>query len=150
MSAHTVPFGGYWSSEVDSEPGELRALNEHGETAGGWGQELDPEAWLWLAGVDYVSGWRVARNAAADVNALLAQCGVEPAQLRAVAATDAQGHGFVKLVGLPQGWLRLEELLQIAATYQPEEQRVDRSPLMGEPRRPWVVAETPGWCSREG
>ncbi|WP_228718390.1 hypothetical protein [Kitasatospora acidiphila] len=101
----------------------MRALNEHGETAGGWGQELDPEAWLWLAGVDYVSGWRAARIAATDVNALLAQCGVERAQLRAVAATDEQGRGFVKLVGLPQGWLRLEELLQIAATYHPENQR---------------------------
>ncbi|GAA1982230.1 hypothetical protein [Kitasatospora viridis] len=92
------------------------ALNEDRAAAGGWDHELDPEEWLWLTGVDYVSGWRVARDAAAGVNTLLAECGVERTELRAVAATDAEGRGFVKLVGLPQGWLRLEELLRIAAT----------------------------------
>ncbi|MFF7988226.1 hypothetical protein ACFZDG_00330 [Kitasatospora xanthocidica] len=77
--------------------------------------DLDPDAWLWLPGVDYAAGWRVARGAADELNALLAVCGVERAQLRAIADTDAMGGPVVRLEGVAQGWLRLEELLCLAA-----------------------------------
>lgn len=113
---HTVPFGDYWPQEVDSESWELRALDGDADAVGGWSQDLDPDAWMWLADVDYAAGWRVAHAAATEVNALLARCGVPASELRAVAATDAQGRGEVRLMGLPQGWVRLEELLRLAST----------------------------------
>ncbi|MBB4923209.1 hypothetical protein [Kitasatospora kifunensis] len=96
----------------------MRALygDADADAVGGWGQGLDPDAWMWVEGVDYAAGWRVARAAATEVNVLLTQCGVPVDELRAVAATDAQGHGEVRLVGLPQGWLRLEQLLRLAST----------------------------------
>ncbi|MEU9074934.1 hypothetical protein AB0D22_09665 [Kitasatospora sp. NPDC048538] len=76
---------------------------------------LDPDAWLWLPGVDYAAGWRVARREADELNALLALCGVPRSQLRAIADTDALGGPVVRLEGVAAGWLRLEELLCLAA-----------------------------------
>ncbi|WP_195911013.1 hypothetical protein [Streptomyces kaniharaensis] len=78
-------------------------------------EDLDPDSWLWLPGVDYAAGWRAARRTAVELNGLLAACGVERSQLRAVADTDAQGGPVVRLVGVAEGWLSLEELLCLAA-----------------------------------
>ncbi|MDH6127578.1 hypothetical protein [Kitasatospora sp. GP82] len=77
-------------------------------------EDLDPDAWLWLPGMDYAAGRREARDEADAVNALLAELGVERAELRAVADTDAEGRGMVRLVGVPSGWRRLELLLTLA------------------------------------
>ncbi|MFE3503797.1 hypothetical protein [Kitasatospora sp. NPDC059160] len=76
---------------------------------------LDPDTWVWLPGVDYAAGWRAARREADGLNAMLAACGVQRAQLRAVADTDALGGPVVRLEGVAEGWLRLEELLCLAA-----------------------------------
>ncbi|GAA2751088.1 hypothetical protein [Kitasatospora cinereorecta] len=76
--------------------------------------DLDPDAWVWLPGVDYAAGWREARDAAEGLNEILAACGVDRRHLRAVADTDAQGRGWVLLVGVPSGWDRLAELLWLA------------------------------------
>ncbi|GAA0662513.1 hypothetical protein GCM10010193_12290 [Kitasatospora atroaurantiaca] len=76
--------------------------------------DLDPDAWVWLPGVDYAAGWREARDAADELNEVLAACGVDRRHLRAVADTDAHGQGWVRLVGVPYGWHRLGELLQLA------------------------------------
>ncbi|MFI6443539.1 hypothetical protein [Kitasatospora sp. NPDC050543] len=86
-----------------------------GDFFGELAADLDPDAWVWLPGVDYATGWRAARVAADAVNALLAVCGVERSQLRAIADTDAQGRGVVRLEGVAGGWLKLEELLCLAA-----------------------------------
>ncbi len=80
----------------------------------GLARDLDPDAWVWLPGVDYAAGWRQVQDAAEELNALLAELGVERCHLRAVADTDAQGRGLVRLVGLPHGWRRLELLLTLA------------------------------------
>ncbi|MFI9273813.1 hypothetical protein ACIGXM_24340 [Kitasatospora sp. NPDC052896] len=93
----------------------MRALHGDEEAAGAWDDVLDPDRWLWLPGVDYVAGWRAARKEAEEVNALLLACGVERSALRAVADTDAQGHGVVRLVGGPEGRLLLGRLLDLAA-----------------------------------
>lgn len=76
--------------------------------------DLDPESWVWMPGVDYAAGWRAARRTADQLNALLALCGVERSQLRAIADTDANGGPVVRLKG-NGGWLSLEELLCLAA-----------------------------------
>ncbi|RKT17988.1 hypothetical protein BX285_2397 [Streptomyces sp. 1114.5] len=76
---------------------------------------LDPDSWVWLPGVDYAAGWRAARRTADELNGLLGLCGVERATLRAIADTDAQGGPVVRLEGVAEGWLSLEELLCLAA-----------------------------------
>ncbi|WP_432043821.1 hypothetical protein [Streptomyces cadmiisoli] len=67
---------------------------------------------LWVRGVDYMAGWRVARDAADHLNLALLAAEFEPSELRAVAATDNDGCGVVRLVGLPRATVRLAGLLQ--------------------------------------
>lgn len=65
--------------------------------AGFEGEEFDPEAVLWVRGVDYVTGWRAAGQAAAELGEALTAVGVDTAgaKLRAAAASD--GSGVVRL-----------------------------------------------------
>ncbi|MEU9045832.1 MULTISPECIES: hypothetical protein [unclassified Kitasatospora] len=81
---------------------------------------LDPDSWVWLPGVDYAAGWRVARRTADEVNSLLAACGVDRLQLRAIADTDVQGGALVRLEGVLDGWMSLKELLCLAANARDE------------------------------
>ncbi|MFJ7911484.1 hypothetical protein [Kitasatospora sp. NPDC096204] len=81
---------------------------------------LDPDSWAWLPGVDYAAGWRVARRTADEVNSLLAACGVGRLQLRAIADTDAQGGALVRLEGVLEGWMSLQELLCLAVNVRGE------------------------------
>lgn len=76
--------------------------------------ELDPDRWLWLPGVDYEAGWLEARSEVEALNDLLAELGIDRCQLKAIADTDAQGRGWVRLAGVPSGWRRLELLLTLA------------------------------------
>ncbi|MGW2424457.1 hypothetical protein ACWC0C_35345 [Streptomyces sp. NPDC001709] len=66
---------------------------------------------LWVRGVDYMGGWRDAREAADEVNLAILGSGFEPSELRAVAATDDNGRGVVRLVGQPGAVIRLAGLL---------------------------------------
>lgn len=66
---------------------------------------------LWVRGVDYLAGWREAREAADQVNLALVAAGFEPCELRAVASTGDDGRGVVRLVGLPSAAVRLAALL---------------------------------------
>ncbi|MFJ2579742.1 hypothetical protein [Kitasatospora aureofaciens] len=92
-------------------------MDSDGDFVGDLG-DLDPDAWLWLPGVDYEAGWLSARAEAVALNAILAELGLQRCELRAMADTDALGRGVVRLVGVPGGWRRLELLLRLA--------RVDR------------------------
>ncbi|WP_229881600.1 hypothetical protein [Streptomyces alanosinicus] len=67
---------------------------------------------LWVRGVDYMTGWREAREAADEANLAFLGSGFEPSELRAVAATDDDGRGVVRLVGHPTAVIRLAGLLQ--------------------------------------
>ncbi|MFE4409807.1 hypothetical protein [Streptomyces sp. NPDC056821] len=66
---------------------------------------------LWVRGVDYMTGWRVAREAADQVNLALLVAEFQPRELRAAASTDVNGCGVVRLVGLPGAATRLAGLL---------------------------------------
>ncbi|MFD9062900.1 hypothetical protein ACFVZ3_15450 [Kitasatospora purpeofusca] len=77
---------------------------------------LDPDSWAWLPGVDYAAGWRVARRTASELNRLLEACGVPRTQLRAIADTDAEGLALVRLEGVIDGWMSLQELLSMVAS----------------------------------
>ncbi|MEU8684223.1 hypothetical protein [Streptomyces sp. NPDC048611] len=61
------------------------------------GEDLDPDAVLWVRGVDYLAGWRDATQAAAELGDALVEAGVDTAgiKLRATAALD--GSGVVRL-----------------------------------------------------
>ncbi|WP_329150779.1 hypothetical protein OG275_13825 [Streptomyces niveus] len=65
--------------------------------AGFEGEEFDPEAVLWVRGVDYVTGWRDAGQAAAELVDALTAVGVDTAGARLRAGAAADGSGVVRL-----------------------------------------------------
>lgn len=67
---------------------------------------------LWMPGVDYVAGWRTAREAADRLNRALLGVGVELSVARAVASTDGEGRGVVRLAGRPEATEQLARLLE--------------------------------------
>ncbi|MFJ9006609.1 hypothetical protein [Streptomyces canus] len=70
---------------------------------------------LWVSGVDYVTAWRVAREAADRLNRALLGAGFELFDVRAVASTDEDGRGVVRLAGWPDVVGRLAGLLESVA-----------------------------------
>jgi hypothetical protein len=72
------------------------------------------ESGLWVPGVDYVAGWRVARESADRMNRALLGAGFELSELRAVASTDGEGRGVVRLAAWPDAVDRLVGLLESA------------------------------------
>ncbi len=69
---------------------------------------------LWVSGVDYIAGWREAQEAADRLNRALLAVGFELSAVRAVASTDEDGHGVVRLAGWPGAVERLAQLLESA------------------------------------
>ncbi|MEV6755409.1 hypothetical protein [Streptomyces sp. NPDC051214] len=69
---------------------------------------------LWVPGVDYVAGWRDAREAADRLNRAFLGAGLELSQVRAVASTDEGGHGLVRMAGSPDAVDRLASFLEVA------------------------------------
>ncbi|MBU3863990.1 hypothetical protein KN815_07820 [Streptomyces sp. 4503] len=61
------------------------------------GEAVDLEAGIWVRGVDYLSGWRDAREAATELGDALRLVGVDSAGLRLRAASGADGAGVVRL-----------------------------------------------------
>ncbi|MCX4974519.1 hypothetical protein [Streptomyces sp. NBC_00620] len=70
---------------------------------------------LWVPGVDYMTGWREAREAADRLNRALLGAGFELSEVRAVASTDESGRGVVRLAGWPDAAERLAGLLAAVA-----------------------------------
>ncbi|MEV2210629.1 hypothetical protein AB0H86_03830 [Streptomyces sp. NPDC050997] len=70
---------------------------------------------LWVSGVDYIEGWRGARNAADRLNSALLSAGFELSAVRAVASTNEDGRGVVRLAGWPDVVERLAGLLEALA-----------------------------------
>ncbi|MCC2275755.1 hypothetical protein LKL35_10035 [Streptomyces sp. ET3-23] len=62
------------------------------------GSEFDPDAGVWVRGVDYVGGWRDAKDAAAELSEALGGAGVDVQDATVVAQTRADGLGVVRLV----------------------------------------------------
>jgi hypothetical protein len=72
-----------------------------------------PEVWAWVRGVDYAGGWREAKDAADGLNAALLELDIWPWEFRAVADTDDQGSGVVRLLGTAEGANRVAEVLLV-------------------------------------
>ncbi|MFB7631719.1 hypothetical protein ACFC0M_12320 [Streptomyces sp. NPDC056149] len=58
---------------------------------------LDPDALLWVRGVDYLAGWREAARVAAELGDVLAAVGVDLEGAKLQASTTADGSGVVRL-----------------------------------------------------
>ncbi|MEE4594473.1 hypothetical protein V2J94_21730 [Streptomyces sp. DSM 41524] len=61
------------------------------------GEAADLEAGIWVRGVDYLSGWRDAREATAELGDALSLVGVESAGVRLRAGSGPDGSGVVRL-----------------------------------------------------
>ncbi|MET8860463.1 hypothetical protein [Streptomyces sp. NPDC004579] len=70
---------------------------------------------LWVRGVDYIAGWRDAREAADRLNRAFLGAGFELSQVRAVASTDECGRGVVRVTGRLDVVDRLSGLLEETA-----------------------------------
>ncbi|MFG1668464.1 hypothetical protein [Streptomyces sp. Y7] len=70
---------------------------------------------LWVSGVDYIAGWREAREAADRLNRALLSMGLELSAVRAVPSTNENGRGVVRLAGRPGAVDRLARLLEARA-----------------------------------
>ncbi|MFC7984272.1 hypothetical protein ACN6K6_001348 [Streptomyces violaceoruber] len=75
----------------------------------------DAESGLWVRGVDYVGGWRSARESADRLNRALLGAGFELSAVRAVASADETGRGVVRLAGWPEVADRLAVVLEALA-----------------------------------
>ncbi|MER6051106.1 hypothetical protein ABT168_27255 [Streptomyces sp. NPDC001793] len=58
---------------------------------------LDPDAVLWVRGLDYLTGWREATRAAAELGDALRAAGVEMEGAKLQAVSAAGGSGVVRL-----------------------------------------------------
>ncbi|MFI6023903.1 hypothetical protein ACIBCP_40475 [Streptomyces sp. NPDC051287] len=70
---------------------------------------------FWTPGVDYIAGWREARECADRLNRALLSVGFELSVVRAVASTNEDGQGVVRLAGWPGAVDRLAGLLEARA-----------------------------------
>ncbi|WP_406442716.1 hypothetical protein OHB14_27590 [Streptomyces sp. NBC_01613] len=70
---------------------------------------------LWVPHVDYIAGWREARDVADRLNRALLGVGFELSAVRAVASTNEDGRGVVRLAGWPEAVDRLAGLLEALA-----------------------------------
>ena len=70
---------------------------------------------FWVSGVDYIAGWREAREAADRLNRALLGAGFELSAVRAVASTNEDGRGVVRLAGWPGAVNRLAGFLEARA-----------------------------------
>jgi hypothetical protein len=60
-------------------------------------EALDPDGWMWARGVDYVAGWRSAKDAAAELAAAMAEAGIDTSGMTSRADTAADGSGILRL-----------------------------------------------------
>ncbi|MFI0775566.1 hypothetical protein [Streptomyces sp. NPDC021212] len=79
------------------------------------GEAADLDAGIWVRGVDYVSGWRDAREATAELDDALRLVGVEAAEMRMRAASGADGSGVVRLELSAAGAREVAMLARVAA-----------------------------------
>ncbi|MFC8826761.1 hypothetical protein ACFT9I_15615 [Streptomyces sp. NPDC057137] len=59
--------------------------------------DLDPDAVLWVRGVNYLAGWRDASQALAELTDVLPSAGIDTTGAQLRASTGADGSGQVRL-----------------------------------------------------
>ncbi len=81
----------------------------------GLGDVAGADFGLWVSGVDYLAGWREARESSDQLNRAFLGVGFELSELRAVASTNEEGRGVVRVAGWPGAVNRLAGLLEALA-----------------------------------
>ncbi|WP_405539000.1 hypothetical protein [Streptomyces sp. NBC_00075] len=71
-----------------------------------------PDCGLWVPGVDYVGAWRAALESADRLNRAFLGAGFELSEMRAVASTNEDGRGVVRVTGWPDAVERLAGFLE--------------------------------------
>lgn len=59
--------------------------------------DLDPDALLWVRGVNYVAGWRDASQALTELTDALTAAGIDTTGAQLRASTSADGSGLVRV-----------------------------------------------------
>jgi hypothetical protein len=77
--------------------------------------QIDPDAVLWVRGVDYLAGWRQAQDAAADLTEALEIAGLPHAATTVRADTTADGSALVRLACTPMEVRTLVRLMSTQA-----------------------------------
>ncbi|MBK6017712.1 hypothetical protein [Streptomyces sp. MBT53] len=78
----------------------------------GLGDVAGADFGLWVSGVDYIAGWRGAHESADQLNRAFLGVGFELSELRAVASTNEEGRGVVRVTGWSGAVNRLAGLLE--------------------------------------
>ncbi|BDM67315.1 hypothetical protein HEK616_08020 [Streptomyces nigrescens] len=79
--------------------------------------DVGPDAWVWNPNVDYLSGWRHARESAGRLNDALRDAGLDSSTVWAVPNVDADGRGVVRLAASLPAADELAELLRPRSTH---------------------------------
>ncbi|MFI9261514.1 hypothetical protein ACIGT4_27975 [Streptomyces sioyaensis] len=91
-------------------------MDNPGDEAFGFeGEQFDPDAVLWVRGVDYVAGWRDATRAAGELGDALTAAGVDVAAAKLRANSTADGSGVVRLELSSAAARELAKLARVAA-----------------------------------
>ncbi|MFI1431648.1 hypothetical protein [Streptomyces lydicus] len=77
--------------------------------------EFDPDAVLWVRGVDYMAGWRDATRAAAELSDALTAADVDETAVKLRAGTTTDGSGLVRLELSPATAREVAKLVRVAA-----------------------------------
>jgi hypothetical protein len=77
--------------------------------------QIDPDAVLWVRGVDYVAGWRRAQDMATDLAEALEVAGLPHAATTVRADTTADGSALVRLACTPAEARTLTRLISTQA-----------------------------------
>ncbi|MFF4950101.1 hypothetical protein [Streptomyces chattanoogensis] len=91
-------------------------MRDDGDSLMGELNDVDPDAWVWSPDVDYLSGWRQARESADRLNGALEAAGLDSSTFRAVPNVHADGRGIVRLTAALPAVDELAELLRQRST----------------------------------
>ncbi|WP_244329627.1 hypothetical protein [Streptomyces platensis] len=91
-------------------------MRDDGDGLMGGLNDVGPDAWVWSADVDYLSGWRQAGAAADKLNGALRAAGLDSSNVRAVPNVDAEGRGVVRLTAALPAADELADLLRQCST----------------------------------
>lgn len=60
-------------------------------------EALEPDGWMWVRGVDYVAGWRIAVDAATELKGAMDEAGIDTTEVMSTASTTTDGSGVLQL-----------------------------------------------------
>lgn len=78
--------------------------------------DLDPDAVLWVRGVNYLAGWRDASQALTELSHALTAAGIDTTGAQLRAGTSADGFGVVRLELTTSTAREIAPLARVAAT----------------------------------